>query len=352
MQITTNYSVSIMHTQSYRYLMLVLVLSLFAATSWGAGRQSHSKRPKVALVLGGGGAKGAAEVGVLKVIEQVGVPVDYIVGTSIGSIIGGLYSIGYRADDLDSLFTHQNWLELFNDARVHNQGKLSNIRGHGLMKGRGIIQFLDTLIARKTDAVSVAGYPDSIDFNRLPIPYRAVACDIKTGNAAVLGDGNLTFAMRSSMAIPGMFKPVRRDSLLMLDGGLINNLPVDVARAMGADYVIAIDLTQNKHPDYQPKTIRKSMPKVAKWLRTRPDFVNYNRNRQDADVYINPTLKGYNVMSFNQGDITDMIVLGWKAAYDQREELEKLKSLPTVPSRGGGNASSKPSTKGRETSNR
>jgi len=336
MQITTNYSVSIMHTQSYRYLMLVLVLSLFAATSWGAGRQSHSKRPKVALVLGGGGAKGAAEVGVLKVIEQVGVPVDYIVGTSIGSIIGGLYSIGYRADDLDSLFTHQNWLELFNDARVHNQGKLSNIRGHGLMKGRGIIQFLDTLIARKTDAVSVAGYPDSIDFNRLPIPYRAVACDIKTGNAAVLGDGNLTFAMRSSMAIPGMFKPVRRDSLLMLDGGLVNNLPVDVARAMGADYVIAIDLTQNKHPDYQPKTIRKSMPKVAKWLRTRPDFVNYNRNRQDADVYINPTLKGYNVMSFNQGDITDMIVLGWKAAYDQREELEKLKSLPAPSKRGGG----------------
>ena len=163
-----------------------------------------------------------------------------------------------------------------------------------------------------------------------------MACDINTGKAAVLADGNLTMAMRSSMAIPGMFKPVRRDSLLMLDGGLVNNLPVDVARAMGADYVIAIDLTQNKHPDYQPKTIRKSMPKVAKWLRTRPDFVNYNRNRQDADVYINPTLKGYNVMSFNQGDITDMIVLGWKAAYDQREELEKLKSLPAPSKRGGG----------------
>lgn len=323
------YSVITMQTKSYRWLMLVLVLSLLAATSWAAGGRPASKRPKVALVLGGGGAKGAAEVGVLKVIEQTGVPIDCIVGTSIGSIIGGLYAIGYRANDLDSLFTHQNWLELFNDARVHNQGKLSNIRGHGLMKGRGIIQFLDTLIARRLDTARVAGYPDSLDFNRLPIPFRAVACDIRTGNAAVLDDGNLTMAMRSSMAIPGMFKPVRRDSLLMLDGGLVNNLPVDVARAMGADYVIAIDLTQNKHPDYQPKTIRKSMPKVTKWLRTRPDFVNYNRNRKAADVYINPTLKGYNVMSFNRSDITDMIVLGWKAAYDKTEELEKLRKRVT-----------------------
>lgn len=306
-------------------LALVLVLSLFAAASWAADGRHAPRRPRVALVLGGGGAKGAAEVGALKAIEQAGVPIDYIVGTSIGSIVGGLYAIGYRADELDSLFTRQNWFELFNDARVHNQGRLSNVRGHGLMKGRGIIQFLDTLIARRIDTAGVAGYPDSLDFSRLPIPYRAVACDIRTGNAAVLANGNLTMAMRASMAIPGMFKPVRRDSLTMLDGGLVNNLPVDVARAMGADYVIAIDLTQNKHPDFQPKTIRKSMPRLTKWLRTRPDFVNYNRNRKAADVYINPTLKGYGVMSFNKSDIADMIVLGWKAAYDKMGELQKLR---------------------------
>lgn len=165
------------------------------------------------------------------------------------------------------------------------------------MKGRGVIQFLDTLISRRPQVKALPGYPDSIDFNHLPIPYRAVACDINTGNTAVLASGSLSMSMRASMAIPGAFKPVRRDSLLMLDGGLVNNLPVDVARAMGADYVIAIDLTQNKHPDFKPKTIRKSMPKVTKWLRSRPDFVNYNRNRAQADVYINPTLKGYNVMS-------------------------------------------------------
>lgn len=276
-----------------KYLSLMLLVLMCTLSVSGA------RRPKVALVLGGGGAKGAAEVGALKVIEQVGIPIDYIVGTSIGSIIGGLYSIGYRADDLDSLFVNQNWLKLFNDGRVHGQGRLHEVRGPGLMKGRGVIQFLDTLISRRPQAKALPGYPDSIDFNHLPIPYRAVACDINTGNTAVLASGSLSMSMRASMAIPGAFKPVRRDSLLMLDGGLVNNLPVDVARAMGADYVIAIDLTQNKHPDFKPKTIRKSMPKVTKWLRSRPDFVNYNRNRAQADVYINPTLKGYNVMASN-----------------------------------------------------
>ena len=193
------------------------------------------------------------------------------------------------------------------------------------MKGRGVIQFLDTLISRRSQAKALPGYPDSIDFNHLPIPYRAVACDINTGNTAVLASGSLSMSMRASMAIPGAFKPVRRDSLLMLDGGLVNNLPVDVARAMGADYVIAIDLTQNKHPDFKPKTIRKSMPKGTKWLRSRPDFVNYNRNRAQADVYINPTLKGYNVMSFKPKAIRAMIGLGEQAAKEKTSALKALK---------------------------
>ena len=302
-----------------KYLSLMLLVLMCTLSVSGA------RRPKVALVLGGGGAKGAAEVGALKVIEQVGVPIDYIVGTSIGSIIGGLYSIGYRADDLDSLFVNQNWLKLFNDGRVHGQGRLHEVRGPGLMKGRGVIQFLDTLISRRHQAKALPGYPDSIDFNHLPIPYRAVACDINTGKTAVLASGSLSMSMRASMAIPGAFKPVRRDSLLMLDGGLVNNLPVDVARAMGADYVIAIDLTQNKHPDFKPKTIRKSMPKVTKWLRSRPDFVNYNRNRAQADVYINPTLKGYNVMSFKPKAIRAMIGLGEQAAKEKTSALKALK---------------------------
>lgn len=301
----------IISTQSL--LALLFCCCVLPAT---AATRTHKQAPrlKVALVLGGGGAKGAAEVGVLKELERAGVHFDYIVGTSIGSIIGGLYSVGFRANDLDSLFIHQNWLRLFNDKKAKKDETVTQIKGIGLMRGIGVLQFLDSLVRTRNVYKGAGVYPDSIDFNSLPIPYRAVACDIVTGNSAVLSHGRLPLAMRASMAVPGVFKPVRIDSLVMLDGGLVNNLPVDVARQMGANFVIAIDLTQNKHPDFTPKKVSKLMGKGLKWLRQRPDFVNYNRNRKDADIYINPELKGYGVTSFKPDEIRAMIDLGQKAA--------------------------------------
>lgn len=308
-----------------RVSMVVLILfSLFTSAEAAKPTHKYKPRPKIALVLGGGGAKGAAEVGVLKEIERAGVPIDYIVGTSIGSIVGGLYSIGYRANDLDSLFMHQDWVKLFNDKKAKGYGKVPEIKGVGLMKGVGVLQFLDSLVSERQVYKGPGVYPDSIDFNDLPIPYRAVACDILTGNTAVLSHGSLPLAMRASMAIPGVFKPVDLDSLVMLDGGLVNNLPVDVARKMGADIVIAIDLTQNKHPDFTPKKISKFMGKGLKWLRQRPDFVNYNRNRKDADIYINPVLKGYGVANFKSDDIRHMIDLGQEAAEKKFSKLKRL----------------------------
>lgn len=304
-------------------LPLICIVTLSQAAQPIVGK-SH-QRLKVALVLGGGGAKGAAEVGVLKEIERAGVPVDFIVGTSIGSIVGGLYSAGYRAAELDSLFTHQDWSTLFNDRKAKRGEKAHEIKGFGLMRGVGVLQFLDSLLTARDAYRGPGQYPDSIDFDRLPIPYRAVACDVRSGQSVVLAHGSLPLAMRASMAIPGVFKPVRIDSLRMLDGGLVNNLPVDVARAMGADLVIAIDLTQNKHPDFVPKKIRKFMGKGLKWLRQRPDFVNYNRNRKDADLCINPTLKGYGVTSFKADDIRAMIDLGQKAAKSQRAKLMSIR---------------------------
>lgn len=310
-------------------LALAVLLSMPAAFCQTAQRHHGSSRPKVALVLGGGGAKGAAEVGVLKAIERSGVPIDFVVGTSIGSIVGGLYSLGYTADDLDSLFCHQNWPRLFNDARVKDRSGLEEVHGFGLMKGRGVVQFLDTLIANSPANKRRGIYMDSISFDRLPIPYRAVASDVVEGKTAVLSHGSLTIAMRASMSIPGAFKPVQLDSLILLDGGVINNLPTDVARSLGADYVIAVDLTQNKHPDYKPKKIRKTMTRELKWLRTRPDFVNYNTNRQNCDIYINPTLKGYGVTSFKPKAIRAMIALGEEAANSQYNELVELRKKVT-----------------------
>lgn len=313
-----------------RHLILsVIVLLLFLAWGNAHANSKTKKRPKIALVLGGGGAKGAAEVGVLKEIEEVGVPIDYIVGTSIGSIVGGLYAIGYRSDDLDSLFVHQDWLTLFNDHKANKGEKVKQIKGLGLMRGIGVLQFLDSLASAKPLDSVMAMYPDSIDFDSLPIPYRAVACDVNTGRSVALSTGSLPLAMRASMAIPGVFKPVRIDSLRMLDGGLINNLPVDVARSMGADIVIAVDLTQNKHPDFVPKKIRKFMGKGLKWLRQRPDFVNYNRNRKDADLCINPTLKGYGVTSFKTDAIRAMINLGYKAAKQHHAALKSIRKQAT-----------------------
>ncbi len=309
--------------KQFRWILLILLVALSCHVT-ALTAKTH-KRLKVALVLGGGGAKGAAEVGVLKEIERAGVPIDYIVGTSIGSIVGGLYSAGYRAQQLDSLFTHQDWLTLFNDRKAKKGEKVSEIKGFGLMRGLGVLQFLDSLLTAMNTYHGPGQCPDSIDFDRMPIPYRAVACDVGSGQSVALAHGNLPLAMRASMAIPGVFKPVRIDTLRMLDGGLVNNLPVDVARAMGADIVIAIDLTQNKHPDFVPKKIRNFMGKGLKWLRQRPDFVNYNRNRKDADLCINPTLKGYGVTSFKTDDIRAMIDLGQKAAKSHHSKLVSIK---------------------------
>ncbi|MBR5060534.1 MAG: patatin-like phospholipase family protein [Prevotella sp.] len=257
-------------------------------------------RPKIGLVLGGGGAKGAAQVGVLKYIEEAGVPIDYIVGTSIGSIIGGLYSVGYRSQQLDSLFTNMDWEVFFS-------GSVS-----------GIQQISDVF-------ASWLNLPDSVDFDSLPIPFRCVATDISTTQEVVISRGNMAKAMRASMSIPGAFKPVRWGDMLLVDGGMHNNLPVDVAKEMGADVIIAIDLTQNKHED-RNFSLKETLGigGILDWLVSRPDWKKYNKNRKMADIYINPDLKGYDATSFSPRDIKNMIFIGEEAGKKAVKELTKL----------------------------
>lgn len=244
------------------------------------------ERPKVALVLGGGGAKGAATVGVLKYVEQSGVPIDMVVGTSIGSIVGGMYSLGYRSEQLDSLFRTQEWMDMF----------------AGSLMGDSIVRALRNL----------TGNLDETKFDSLPIPFRCVAVDIRRMQEVVLTEGDLAQAMRASMAIPLIFKPVRMGNMRLVDGGVLNNLPVDVARNMGADIVIAVDLTVNKHEGERPSIFR-------------PDLRKYHQNRLDADVYINPDLQGYGAHDFKPQRIAEMIALGEKAGKHALKELKKLK---------------------------
>ena len=256
------------------------------------------QRPKIGLVLSGGGAKGAAEVGALKVIEEVGVPIDFIAGTSIGSILGGLYSLGYRAEKLDSIFQSQEWLDLF-------------------VKGN-LIGFFEQFTGNKDDA----------DFSDLPIPFACVAVDLKTQREVILQSGSLARAMRASMAIPGIFKPVKVNGRLLVEGGMMNNLPVDVVKKMGADIVIAVDLTQNKH-ETRSFSLKKliGIGGYLDWLVSRPDWKKYNENRELVDVYINPRMDGYGATDFNKEDIRTMMLLGEDAARQQLAALRKLAAL-------------------------
>lgn len=278
------------------FVCICLILLVFGNVQADAQGRRGDKRPKVGLVLGGGGAKGAAEVGVLKVIDEIGVPIDYIAGTSIGAIIGGLYSIGYSAEQLDSLFRNEQWIDLF-------------------AKGN-VMDFLQDMVWEK----------DSIDFANLPIPFRCVAADFGKQQEVVLKSGYLAQAMRASMAIPGAFKPVKIDGRKLVDGGMFNNLPVDVVRGMGADIVVAVDLTQNKHKT-RDFSLRETLGigGLLDWLVSRPDWKKYNDNRELADVYINPKLDGYSAASFNKKDIVSMIDIGVEAGNAFRKDLEKVK---------------------------
>lgn len=316
---------------------IILLLTAFTLNA-AAQAGTHEKRLKVGLVLGGGGAKGAAHAGALKAIEETGIPIDYIAGTSIGSIVGGLYSCGYRADSLQAMFRSQEWSSLLADRSDSLQNKLiakhedvtyilgypvkrhggnRNGKERGAVRGDSVVALLDAMI----------GNTDSISFDSLPIPFRCVAVDWNTMKEVVLGSGKLSTAMRASMAIPGAYKPVAIDSMVLVDGGMLNNLPVDVVRAMGADVVIAIDLTQNKHENRRERTHITEVLGIGgilNWADTRPDLVKYAENRKAADVYINPDLNGFGAASFKPKAIEEMIERGYDAAKEQKDAIRKL----------------------------
>ena len=325
---------------------IIIFLSLILALTAIAGNHYESKgkptqRLRVGLVLGGGGAKGAATVGVLKTIEKSGIPIDYIAGTSIGSIVGGMWACGMRSEQLEELFQSQEWGSLLTDRNdayknkiwkkedgvvyvfgfpVAGKGKKEKKNGRktiGLVRGEKIVHLLDSL----------SGNRDSMSFDKLPIPFKCVATDIVSEHEVVLDHGNLVTAMRASMAIPGLFKPVELDSMVLVDGGMCNNLPVDVVRAMGADVVIAVDLTQNKHEDREEKDIweKLHLHGLAEWILSRPDISKYNANRANADIYINPQLEGFDALSFQPDKIEKMIAIGEQTGKKYRKALRRLK---------------------------
>ena len=293
------------------------VIVLLCLVVFSANAQS---RKKVGVVLSGGGAKGVAHIGALKVIEEAGIPIDIVVGTSMGSIVGGLYSIGYSPHQLDSMVRKQDWTFLLTDRTMRRQKTF--LEKVGSEKYVISLPFKKRSEARMPDGIVrgqnlnnlftdlTIGYHDSIDFNKLPIPFACVAVDLMEGKEVVFHDGQLIEAMRSSMAIPAAFTPVRRDSMVLVDGGLLNNFPVDVALAMGAEYIIGVDVQSG--PEEKEKLV--TLVDMVNKLTDMTGKEKYAQNIENTDVYIKVNVKGFNAASFDAVSLDTLTMRGEEAA--------------------------------------
>lgn len=266
-------------------------------------------KPKVALVLGGGGAKGAATIGALKVIQRTGIKVDYVVGTSIGSVIGGLYAAGYLPNEIESLFLNNEWLRLLAD-KPAKKDKSRNVIG--ITKGDVVQQKLDALFRKKKCRT----------FKSTRIPFRCVTTDVMRIKEVILSNDSLAKAIRASISIPGVYRPVEIGGLKLIDGGLMNNLPVDVARRMGASIVIAIDLEQDKKDSeglWNQLKDQLSIQGITDLIGS--NAKKHEANVKDADVYIHPNLSGFNISSFGTNNFKSMEEIGEETARKKKDEL-------------------------------
>ncbi len=253
---------------------LVPAVIVSAALLWAAPVCSHAAattspavvdgpaniaRPRIGLVLSGGGARGAAHIGILKVLEQLHVPVDAVAGTSMGAVVGSLYASGMSADEIERFIGSVDWQGAFRDRppreALNFRRKQDDreflvrapigLRGGSLRFPRGLIQGQKLNDLLRSAMLPVA---DIEDFDRLPIPFRAMATDLSTGQPIAFSHGSLATAVHASMAAPGVFAPVEVDGRLLVDGGLAENLPVDLVRSMGVDVVIAVDVSSRLLP--------------------------------------------------------------------------------------------------------
>jgi len=231
-------------------LLSILFLFVYCFSTFSTSAQL---KPKIGLVLSGGGAKGAAHIGVLKVIEQYNIPIDYVVGTSIGAYVGGLYALGYSANDIEKIMLNLPWDDSFSDfiprqllsfknKELRDQYNISLRLGFSNGEFKSPSGFLLGQSAGNLMKLSTDVVPQFDSFDNLAIPYRAVASDLATAKVFVINKGSITKAMRASAAVPGVVEPVEIDGRLLVDGGIANNMPIDVVKAMGANVVIAVDI--------------------------------------------------------------------------------------------------------------
>lgn len=347
--------------------VLISLMTVFAG---------YAQRPKVAVVLSGGGAKGAAHVGVLRVLEEYGIPVDMITGTSMGALIGGLYAVGNSVDELDSLLTTQDWNFVISGAAKRDEisyenrtdrsrylvevpfgidwssalsriqrnevansekegeegapeppaapapsiGSFINLAPEGQAKGMMPLSLMAGQNIYNLLSDCTVGYHDPCDFNKLPIPFACVAVDLVSGREVVFNNGRLPIALRASMAIPGVFAPVKTDNMVLVDGGVKNNFPVDVARAMGADIIIGVRFpSDGVAPDYNDiGNMLSRVVRVAMAVKTEEEIA-------DTDILIEPAIDGFGMMSFDNASLRKLIDNGEAAARAAAPKLLELR---------------------------
>ena len=293
------------------------------------------ERKKVAVVLCGGGAMGTIHIGALKVLEEAGMPIDMVTGTSMGSIIGGMYAVGYDAADIESIVNSMDWGDILRD-RLSMRNQTLDER-----ERQNIYLFDYRLFLDKSQDTLAGGFirginvektlrhylrqPEDIDFKALPRPFGCIATDLVTDSEVVLDHGSLPRAIRASMAVPGVFAPVRMDPYILVDGGTKNNFPADLARKMGADIVIGVrtDLGLNDKYYSTSDILERS---VGADIHNRSD-----ENDKYCDLIIHVPVRGYSAAHFYNSAIKALIKRGEEATRAQMDSIMILKRMAGVP---------------------
>ena len=313
-------------------ILLLLVAHTCVAEEADVDTDQKDPRPTVGLVLGGGGARGAAHIGVLKELERLRIPVDAIVGTSMGAIVGGLYATGMSATELEQLVGSVDWADALSDEadrkdlsfrRKQDDAQVPidlelGLRGTDVVLPKGVIQGqkLDLLLRELTMPVS-----NIDDFDRLAIPFRAVATDIERGEIWVMDKGDLALSIRASMSVPAVFAPVRIGDRLLVDGGLVGNLAVDVMEEMGVDIIIAVDV---EFPLYAPEELGSAVTISEQMLTIliRKETLRQIDRLGGSDILIRPELGMFASTDF--GGILDTIEPGAAAVREHADRLQAI----------------------------
>lgn len=326
----------VLNKRPHKFIAALLCACMALSSASYAAEESATavsvSRPRIGLVLSGGGARGVAHVGVLKVIEELRIPIDAVAGTSMGAVVGGLYASGLSASEIEALLLSVDWQDALSDQtprrdlgfrRKQDDNNFLvryalGIHSDGFKLPKGLIQGQKLSQVLRGAALPVA---EINNFDRLPIPFRAIATDLETGAPVIMASGDLVTAMRASMSVPGVFIPAEREGRLLVDGGLVQNLPVDVAREMNVDLLIVVDVTF-------PVFTRDELTSPLKILQQASAIMMRSRTNEqraklsDKDIVIDPPLGTYDSADFSH--VNTARNLGEQAARAMQPRLATL----------------------------